>query len=181
MRVPRWARNNRISRFSTVGASNEHCSARDEKKYKLFLIIHFEYKEASLFSEVLGTKTSGINSFRGVICESPPFEHANSQCDREMGRSGRSGCHSKFSISPCQLQPLDVRSRRTSSSLQRSWIWQVQARLTKVVWLFPWHQTCSTVPVVVLEGCERQPSETNSRQCSYPRNRPASDWHLRYV
>lgn len=97
------------------------------------------------------------------------------------GRSGRSGCHSKSSISPCQLQPLDVRSRRTSSSLQRSWIWQVQARLTKVVWLFPRHQTCSTVPVVVLEGCERQPSETNIRQCSYPRNRPASDWHLRYV
>ncbi len=143
------------------------------EKKTLFLIIHLEYKEASLFSVVLGTKTSGINSFRGIICESPPFEHANT-LPRE-GRSGRSGCHSKSSISPCQLQPLDVRSRRTSSSLQRSWIWQVQVRLTKVVWLFPWHQTCSIVPVVVLKDCERQPSETNSRQCSYPRNRPASD------
>lgn len=87
---------------------------------------------------------------------------------------GRPGCHSKSSFSPCQLQPLDVRSRCTSSSSQCSWIWQV-------VWRFPRHQTCSDVPVVVQEGCVRQPSETNSRQCSYPRNRPASDWHLRSI
>lgn len=77
-----------------------------------------------------------------------------------------------------QLPPPDVRSRRTSrrdfSTLQSD---KPRWRLTKVVWLFP---PTSKAWKYASGSAGRQwetASETNTRNCSYPKNRAATRWH----